>query len=355
MSKNNGLLLRNEIWHMRFTVKGVLVAETTHTANRREAEQILAKRKAELIRDVVLDDKRMVSFHTAIALFIKSRGTASAKNNAEYNLRQFREIADKAIKQVEKHEIQAVIEKRKAAGIKLSVIDLHIRYWNAFVNWCAIQKYHNCGKLENVKPNAGKTRWLTMEEQTKLLAVLDPNAKYRNKSEYIAKCKQDNYDLTVLLLDTGMRFMEAASMLWTQVDLDKRHIYVTRSKGGNHTTLTITARLKEIFERRKSNGSDEIFPTKFGKNRSAGWMTPAVKRAKLSTINGNVTPHVLRHTFAATMIQNGMGLGEVQHLLGHQNIAMTTRYAHFVKQDASDKAAAILDNLNQLSAAYANK
>ena len=352
MSKNNGLLLRGQIWHMRFAIKGVQVAESTFTANRREAELILAKRRTELHQDVVLDDKRVVSFHAAIDQFVKERATASAKKNANYNLKHFKDITDKPIKKVQKHEIQAIIEKRKVSGLKMSVIDLHIRYWNAFVNWCVAQKYHNCGKLDNVKPNEGKTRWLTIEEQNKLLAALHPSLTYRNKTPFMIQCKQDNYDITIMLLDTGMRFMEVASMLWTQVDIDKRHIYVTRSKGGKHTTLTMTSRLKDILERRKSNGNDHIFPTKHGKNRSAGWMTPAVKRAKLNTSNGNITPHVMRHTFAATMIQNGMSLSEVQHLLGHQNITMTQRYAHFVKQDAADKAAAILESLNQLNTAY---
>ena len=337
---------------MRFAIKGVQVAESTFTANRREAELILAKRRTELHQDVVLDDKRVVSFHAAIDQFVKERATASAKKNANYNLKHFKDITDKPIKKVQKHEIQAIIEKRKVSGLKMSVIDLHIRYWNAFVNWCVAQKYHNCGKLDNVKPNEGKTRWLTIEEQNKLLAALHPSLTYRNKTPFMIQCKQDNYDITIMLLDTGMRFMEVASMLWTQVDIDKRHIYVTRSKGGKHTTLTMTSRLKDILERRKSNGNDHIFPTKHGKNRSAGWMTPAVKRAKLNTTNGNITPHVMRHTFAATMIQNGMSLSEVQHLLGHQNITMTQRYAHFVKQDAADKAAAILESVNQLNTAY---
>ena len=46
------------------------------------------------------------------------------------------------------------------------------------------------------------------------------------------------------------------------------------------------------------------------------------------------------------MIQNGVQLNQVQHLLGHKNIAMTNRYAHFIKQDVADKAAEILNAIN---------
>jgi integrase len=346
MSKNNGLILRGDTWHMRFSIKGVKVAETTHTSNKRDAEMILAKRKAELIQDVVLDNKRIVNFHDALDQYVNTRATESSKRNAKYSMVLFKTIPNKAMKLVDRQEIHGVIEKQKAGGAKPSTVAIRIRYWNAFVNWCVAEKYHNCGKIANLKDISGKTRWLTAEEQRKLLAALDPSKPYISPTPFKTQCKQDNYDLVIVLLDTGVRFMEAASMTWNQVDMDRGYVYVDRLKNGINTTLTMTTRLKEVLTRRRAYHDHLIFPTKDGKNKSANWMNAAVKRAGLSTAQGNITPHVCRHTYAATMIQNGVSLTEVQHLLGHKNIAMTQRYAHFIKQDAANKAADILNTIN---------
>lgn len=347
MSKNNGLILRGATWHMRFTVKGHHVAESTHTSVKRDAEMILAKRKAELIQDVVLDNKKIVHFHAAIDQYVATRNTVSSKRNAKYSLKPFKNnIPDKLMKLVERHEIRLVLEMQKTAGAALSTVAIRIRYWNAFVNWCIEEKYHNCGKIENLKDIGGKTRWLTKEEQVKLLDALDPTKPYVSPTPFKTQCKQDNYDFVILLLDTGVRFTEGASMYWNQIDFERGHVYVDRLKDGHNTTLTMTNRLRTVLLRRKSIDPHLIFPTKHGRNKSASWMNAAVKRAGLNTANGNITPHTCRHTYAATMIQNGISLTALQHLLGHKNIQMTLRYAHLLKLVVADDAANILNRIN---------
>ena len=343
MSKN--LILRNKIWHLRFMMKGVMIAESTHTANLREAEMILARRKSELIQDVILDDKRISKFHAAIDAFVNSRHTESSKKYATYSMSKFRVIADNDLKKIERHSVLKVVADLKTTN-KLSTVGIHIRYWNSFANWCLKEKYHICGKIENIKNVEGKTRWLTKSEQEALLKALDPTVPYTSPTDHKTNCKQDNYDFTILCLDTGVRYSEGASLEWSHVDLHRGVIYVKRQKHGNPTTLSMTNRLKEILLRRSEGSGHYVFPMKVGKNHSRGWMTAAVTRAKLNTAHGNVTVHTLRHTYAATMIQNGVQLNQVQHLLGHKNIAMTNRYAHFIKQDVAVKAAEILNAIN---------
>ena len=60
----------------------------------------------------------------------------------------------------------------------------------------------------------------------------------------------------------------------------------------------------------------------------------ALKRlCKRAGIEGNVTPHTLRHTFGSTLIRKGIGVEIVSRLMGHANIMVTyNKYIHVIKE-----------------------
>lgn len=346
MSKNNWLILRNNIWHMAFTLKGHRVAESTHTRNKREAEHILDKRRSALHQDVVLDNKKVSNLHNAIDKYASTRTTPASKHNAKYNLSTFKTIQDGPLKKIELNDVKAVLQKARDDGYKPGTVAIRIRYWNAFINWCIEQKFHNPGKIKNPKLTQGKIRYLNEEEQEKLLYQLHPDRTYRGKSSAKDACRLDNYEFIIFLLDTGVRFMEAGTMEWHQVDLDRGQIEVNRLKGGEHTTIRISERVKEILIGRKAIHPTHIFPTKNGKNHSVVWMRNAVRKAQISTNQGSITPHTMRHTFAAMMIKRGVPLNGVQFMLGHKHIEQTLRYAHLAKDDVADQVVNILNAMN---------
>ena len=54
--------------------------------------------------------------------------------------------------------------------------------------------------------------------------------------------------------------------------------------------------------------------------------------ASKAGIKSDITPHTLRHSFAAHLLENGADIHDIQEILGHSDIASTQRYAQFLKQ-----------------------
>lgn len=56
-----------------------------------------------------------------------------------------------------------------------------------------------------------------------------------------------------------------------------------------------------------------------------------------------ITPHSLRHSYATHLIESGVGLLEIQKILGHRSILTTTKYTHLTHHTARNADQAIDD------------
>lgn len=349
--ERNGLLLRGDTWHMRFSIKGVMVAESTHTSVKRDAERILATRKAELVNQLVLGNLKPIKLHEAISEFLAPRKNLPSYKNAKMHLDLFLTLPNHTLDKVTDHQLQTVIEKRFEEGYKKSTVGVTVNYFNAMINYCADKGYTVRKKLKTIKGVKGRIRWLTDEEEAALLKAINPKADYPGKNDVTDAQRQENYDLVQLLSHTGARYSEIANMTWTQVDFKSATVLIKRGKGSNDSTLHMTKVMKEVFERRrKLDTSDHVFSTKVGRHNETHWIQRAVKAAGLSTANGSISLHTLRHSRAVKWLQGdeakgipALNLLEVQEMLGHKSIQSTMVYLHLIPGAAAKKAAALID------------
>ena len=144
-----------------------------------------------------------------------------------------------------------------------------------------------------------------------------------------------------LLFSTGLRVSELCSL---SRDLDLRaDEFSVRGKGEKVRVVFLSEDAKKAIKAylaKRKDMDDTLFAQVQGpikkplhKKDSIGLTSRSVERlvkhyAIKAGISKKVTPHVIRHSFATDLLQNGADLRSVQMLLGHSNIATTQIYTH---------------------------
>lgn len=142
----------------------------------------------------------------------------------------------------------------------------------------------------------------------------------------------DWQDFFMLLLLTGQRLMNVASMRWRDVDLTAGTwaLSSTQTKQGTPVIVPLTQQSSAILERRRAEalaGATFVFPA----DSAAGHITRPQKRWEGIVARAglqDVRKHDLRHTAASWLAQRGASLAVIGAALGHRDIKSTMRYAH---------------------------
>jgi integrase len=197
---------------------------------------------------------------------------------------------------------------------------------------------------ERFHEGALRERYLSKEELPRFLKALEE--------------EDDRLSVAALrlLLYTGCRREEMMSLKWENVRLDEERIYLPKTKNGRSRTVHLNGRAKEVIQdllarkeqEERTRGSEYVFPSRKGTKKGYIYdlRKPFEKACQIAGIE-NFRIHDLRHTFASMAVSSGADLYAVQRLLGHQDIAMTQRYAHLAADDlkrATEGVSNMLDN-----------
>ncbi|MEO5631444.1 MAG: site-specific integrase [Nitrospiraceae bacterium] len=168
-------------------------------------------------------------------------------------------------------------------------------------------------KLPTVR--AGKTRFLSIEEETKLCQAIG-----------------QPYDAWVrLAILTGLRKSEQFGLRWADIDLERGLITLPDTKSGAVQYVHLMEEAKAILSRLiPGNTSVWVFPSENPEthldpdNFYGRLYLPALEGATLE----GVTWHTLRHTFASRLAMNGQSPSTIAALLRHSGTDLVARYAH---------------------------
>lgn len=140
--------------------------------------------------------------------------------------------------------------------------------------------------------------------------------------------------LVALGYSAGLRRSELQNLRVSNIDLVKNRILIKDAKGRKDRYSLFSKNLHNLLKSYIEEYQPEIFlfeGWKKGTKYSFASMSQVIKNmAKRSGVQRGVHMHMLRHSFATHLLEDGKDIRYVQELLGHQNIKTTERYTHIV-------------------------
>ncbi|EPM2834142.1 MULTISPECIES: tyrosine-type recombinase/integrase [Citrobacter] len=215
---------------------------------------------------------------------------------------------------------------KRIAEVSARTMNLEHAYFLAVFNELKrLGEWDAPNPLENVRQfrtEESEMAYLTTEQINKLLAEC------RHSSA------KDLEMVVKICLVTGARWSEAESLKRSQITAGK--VTFIKTKGKRNRTIPLDPEI--IADLPKNNGA--LFKPCYYAFRSA------LERAGIGLPAGQLT-HVLRHTFASHFMMNGGNILVLQKILGHTDIKMAMRYAHFAPNHLEE--ALRLNPLNRIN------
>jgi integrase len=142
--------------------------------------------------------------------------------------------------------------------------------------------------------------------------------------------------MAMISLHCGLRFGEISGLRYGDIDTRRKIIGIRDSKGGFSRYARMTEEVKKIFSSMLGTLEREklVFSDSNGKRmkRPSKIFAVVIDDLKLNEgitdIRQKLTFHSLRHTYASWLVDQGIGLYDVQRLLGHKSSQLTERYSH---------------------------
>jgi len=329
---------------VRFEKDGHIINKSSGTTNKKIAEQIENRWKQELIEKIYLGAAESTTFKHALEIYLESKKKTPNLESVECFVRYMNKDHNTNVKldSISTSDINRIRRHKERTGVSSTTVKHLINFLRGTINYAKDMGYLTQHiDYPKIKPHKHRLRFLSMEEEQRLLQELIPTHKSHIQTQ------QDNYDFVVFLLDVGCRYGEAAKIRWADVDLINKKINLHRTKVGNESILHLTDRLYGILKRRFNDkpSSTYVFTAQDGTPRKHS--TIAIKKAMVRAGLNDVTVHDLRHTFASRLVQAGMSLHQVGEMLGHNDPSTTKKYGHLVLNDVSSQAVTLLNELNK--------
>jgi integrase len=257
-----------------------------------------------------------------------------SSGNVEAYCRRFLPVLGrKALDEITVTDIAALRRRLIDEGLSPASVNRHLATLRSLFNLARkweLVRTANPASSPGMLPERQRDRYLTPEQTRALVAALD-----REPS-------RDAAAALVLLVLTGARKRELLHARWAGVDLGRGLLTVPRAKSGRtrHIPLSPAAvRVLRLQQPRARPENPFVFPGRLP-GRSLENLRGTWERAKrAAALPADLRIHDLRHSFASVLANSGTPINEIGVVLGHRQLATTTRYTHHAPHRLVEMAA----------------
>ncbi|PHM61807.1 integrase/recombinase [Xenorhabdus ishibashii] len=359
---------RNGIWHCHFfTPSGKRVRKSLGTRDKKQAQELYDKLRAEAWRVDQLDDLPTRTFEECCIRWLREkehkRSLDDDKTKIEFFLQHFSgrdvstitadEIYDAVSNMKNRKHYQVWESKRDAAlkkGEKPPVYEAipvsqatksqHLSFIRSLLRAAANEWnwIKSAPVIKTKKPVSKRIRWLTKDEAARLIECMPESIK----------------PIVIFALATGLRRSNIIDLEWQQVDMQRKVAWINpeNAKAGKAIGVALNDTACRVLRDQIGKHSRWIFVHTKAKHRPDGTLTPAVRKMRVDDNSAwniglkkagieDFRFHDLRHTWASWLIQSGVPLSALQEMGGWESIEMVRRYAHLAPNHLSEHACKI--------------
>lgn len=315
-------------WWIDYYQKGVRHRRSTKIplVDRRKAEKFLDRFRAYQITnpfeiEALNMRRRLPEFKNEYLQYSKCNKADNTYKIDKNSITRFLEyignvyITDISQRDIENYKIY------RLQFVKRSSVNIDIRHLKAAFNKAVDWEYINVNPFMGIKQLK-----IDNNIDRRILTIMEINE--------IRKLIEDEKFLLLidLLLCTGARRNEILNLTWADLNLEKRHARLIKTKGGFPRTVplknSLIVRLKKLDFRERD---ELIFCYK------PDYVTRKFKKlCRKANLPESISLHSLRHTFASILVEQNVDLNVVKELLGHSSINVTQIYSHSTPEHIAD-------------------
>jgi len=261
-----------------------------------------------------------------------SANTLTAYRSDIDKLKRFAASLGKEIQSLDREDLRAFLKRMHGAGLEsrsIARILVTARSFYRFLQLDGHLKRDPTANIESPKTWQSLPKFLLPEEVERLLESPDVSTSLGIRDKAMLE----------VLYATGLRVTELVSLKESDLNLEMGFL-ITLGKGSKERLVPLGSKAIEwigsyiairpsLLKRSKTTA---LFVTSRGHpvSRQAFWKLISGYGEKAGI--GHITPHLLRHSFATHLLENGADLRSVQLMLGHSDIGTTQIYTHVTNE-----------------------
>ncbi len=262
--------------------------------------------------------KTVENYDRYLSLFIEYAGSPAVEDITTDKIREYRLWLNRKVTKNSPKVQKTVVLGQQT--LKKRTQNYYLIALRSFLKYLNTKRAIKTLPAESIELAKVPERSLDLISHEELMRLLDAPTKEKD----VKKGARDKAILETLF-STGLRVSEVCA-LPRDLDLSKDEISV-RGKGEKVRVVFLSEEAKSAIKNYQKVATNIDSPTLFNTiPRSVERMVKSY--AIKAGISKKVTPHVIRHSFATDLLQNGADLRSVQALLGHANITTTQIYTH---------------------------